>query len=230
MSTDRGAQPSAAASDVLHATVRAGLGSVPVLGAAAAELFSLVIAPPLERRRREWLDQLAGRIAALEGAIQSPQQLASNEEFIDAVVQASQIAIGTHNQTKLQSLQNAVVNVASGQSPDSAERQLLFQLIANFTEWHIKLIDLFENPERWFRANNKVPPGVMMGSLAGTIFAAFPELSGRVEFLDNVWRDLKGSGLVDTPDVRTMMTAHGTLQPRLTERGRVFRALIMNGH
>lgn len=39
--------------DIPYSLIKAGLGSIPLLGSAAIELFSLVITPPLEKRRTE---------------------------------------------------------------------------------------------------------------------------------------------------------------------------------
>ncbi|PWR72560.1 hypothetical protein [Methanospirillum lacunae] len=41
--------------DYAHAGVKAGLSFVPVIGGPISEFFSMVIAPPLEKRRDEWM-------------------------------------------------------------------------------------------------------------------------------------------------------------------------------
>lgn len=52
--------------DIIYATVKAGLGSIPVLGSAATELFGLVVTPPLDKRRQEWMNEVAERLKELE--------------------------------------------------------------------------------------------------------------------------------------------------------------------
>ena len=57
--------PRPSAVDVLHTALRAALGSVPVVGAAAVELFALVVATPLEKRRHRWMEEVATRLVEL---------------------------------------------------------------------------------------------------------------------------------------------------------------------
>lgn len=59
--------PSDTAGDRLHALVRAGIPTIPVVGSPAVELFNMVIAPPVQKRQREWMESVAQR--ALAGAI-----------------------------------------------------------------------------------------------------------------------------------------------------------------
>ena len=46
--------PEATLGDRLHTLAKAGIASIPVIGAAASELFTVTLAPPLEKRRVEW--------------------------------------------------------------------------------------------------------------------------------------------------------------------------------
>lgn len=48
-------KPKKSAGDIIHATVKAVISAIPIAGAPAAEIFALVVAPPLERRREEWV-------------------------------------------------------------------------------------------------------------------------------------------------------------------------------
>jgi len=56
------APPKAGKADVAHALAKAVISEVPLIGAPAAELFSLVVTPPLERRRAERLNAIAERL------------------------------------------------------------------------------------------------------------------------------------------------------------------------
>ncbi|GAG19831.1 unnamed protein product, partial [marine sediment metagenome] len=79
--------------DVVHTIVRAGLSSIPAVGGAAVELFQRVFAPPLEKRRDEWMNQVGEALRALEqerGV--GIDDLQANDVFIDTALQASQIA------------------------------------------------------------------------------------------------------------------------------------------
>lgn len=46
--------PEATLGDRLHTLAKVGIASIPVVGAAASELFIVILAPPLEKRRVKW--------------------------------------------------------------------------------------------------------------------------------------------------------------------------------
>ncbi|MGN6237055.1 hypothetical protein [Dyella sp.] len=70
--------------DLVHAATKAGLSAIPVLGGPAAEFFQLVIQPPLERRRVEWMAAIGEKLQKLEDEGLKLEQLTENEEFITA--------------------------------------------------------------------------------------------------------------------------------------------------
>jgi hypothetical protein len=41
--------------DYAYAAAKAGLGSIPIIGAAASELLGFIITTPLEKRRQKWM-------------------------------------------------------------------------------------------------------------------------------------------------------------------------------
>jgi hypothetical protein len=55
--------------DILYSLAKGRVGSIPIIGARAAEIFSLVITPPMEKRRAEWMNDIAERLKALEEAV-----------------------------------------------------------------------------------------------------------------------------------------------------------------
>lgn len=67
--------PSGTPGDTAHLLARAVISAMPGLGGPALEMFNAIIVPPLERRRAEWMEQLAqafqvllGRVGRLEDA------------------------------------------------------------------------------------------------------------------------------------------------------------------
>jgi hypothetical protein len=103
-------------------------------------------------RNDRWLQGLLDRLVNLESKVQgfSIEQLALDENFLSAVTQASYSAIKTHESSKLEALQNAVINTAL-RGPFSPNRETIFlNLIDSHTEEHIKMLSFFRNPKRWF--------------------------------------------------------------------------------
>jgi hypothetical protein len=106
--------PKPAAGDGAHAVVKGALSAIPIAGGLAAELFGLVLATPLTKRRDEWMESVAKR---LEGVKASVDSMREDPAFVTTLMQASQIALRTHREEKLEALRNAVVS--SGRRPAS---------------------------------------------------------------------------------------------------------------
>src|SRR5687768_411257 len=102
------------AGDDVYAAVTAGRASIPVGGGAASELFAVVITPPLEKRRDEWMREVGEGLRRLEQEREIDlAALAENDQFVDIVMSASAAALKTSSQRKREALKNAVLNVAS---------------------------------------------------------------------------------------------------------------------
>jgi hypothetical protein len=131
-----------AAGDVAHALVKGALSGVPIAGGVAAELFGLMLAPPLSKRRDAWFESLAQRLKVVEAKVGS---LGENPAFVTTTLQATQIAIRTHQEEKLEALRNAVVNSAMGTAPEDDMRAVFLNLIDAFTPTHLLILKLFKN-------------------------------------------------------------------------------------
>ncbi|UUZ63272.1 hypothetical protein LP417_27235 [Polaromonas sp. P1-6] len=88
--------PESSKGDVAHALAKAGLSAVPFVGGPAVELFQLLVQPPLERRRQQWMQQVGEKLLELEAKGLSLEKLQGNEQFVSAAMQASAAAIRTH--------------------------------------------------------------------------------------------------------------------------------------
>jgi hypothetical protein len=211
----------------VHASVRAALGSIPLVGAAAAELFGLVVAPPLERRRNEWMREVGEALSRAHAENTIDLERASHDDtFIDTALQASQLALRNHQQEKIQALCNAVVNAAAPQAPSASLQQFFLRLVDEFTVWHLRLLTLFHGPEAWFTQHGNAWPNLHTGGLSHVVEAAFPELRGRRDLYDQFWRDLYLRGMVSTEHLHTTMTGGGLAAKRTTELADQFLRFI----
>ena len=216
--------------DKSHAAVKAGLAIIPGIGGTAAELFSMVIAPPLEKRRNQWLDDIAERLKSLERAVDGfrVEDLSQNETFITVVMHATQVAIRNHQQEKLEALRNAVLNTAMSKAPEN-DRQLMFlNFIDELTPWHLRLLRFFDAPETWGNRHNISYPNWHSGSPGNLLEFTFEELSGQRDFYDQVVRDLHYRGLMSIDSLHTRMTVRGMFESRTTEMAKGFLAFILS--
>ena len=65
--------------------------------------------------------------------------------------------------------------------------KMFLNLIDQFTVWHIRILNLFDDPEGWFKAHKITLPNYMAAGLINVIQAAYPELSSQQDFCDILW-------------------------------------------
>jgi hypothetical protein len=210
--------PRASGKDVAHAAGRAVLSAIPFAGGAAVEIFQHVIQPPLEKRRIEWMNDVGERLNKLEEEGIKLESLSENEQFVSAVMSASQVAIRTHQAEKLEALRNAVENVARGQAPDEALQHMFFGFVDTLVPLQIQMLKVFQTPP--------IMEGIMAGGLSMVLERNLPALRGRRDVYDQFWRDLYARGLVDTDGLHTTMSGSGLSQKRTTGLGDQFLHFI----
>jgi hypothetical protein len=213
--------------DTAYALARAGLSSVPYVGGVAVEVFQLLLASPLEKRRQDWMEDVGAALRDLEeNRGIRVEDLQSNDAFIDTVLKASQIAFRSSQQAKRQALRNAVLNAGLPNPPEEALQQMFLDFIDTFTAWHLRLLKLFHNVWKWGKIHDHEFPKMMAGSLAKILESAYPELRGNRDFYDQVWTDLHQRGLVNMEGLHTTMSEQGLKARRTSELGARFLKFI----
>ena len=202
---DLNKEPKQQAGDYAYSAMKAVFSQMPVVGGLAAELFSAVITPPLVRRRDEWVRSIWERLEALERQFDefSVESLSQNDIFVTTTMHASQIALRSHQEDKLEALRNAVLNSALPDSP-SEDLQLMFlSYVDAFTPWHIKFLSFSKDPVGWVQeheAGNAHPKSKDVGTPMNVFHGALlvrALLSGYgPEFLAQVVADLRARGLI----------------------------------
>lgn len=185
--------------DHLYSIAKAGLGSLPVVGAAAEELLAIIVTPSIEKRRNDWLRSLGERLRILETAgFLRLEDLNTNELFLDVAMQATAAALRTASEEKRISLQAAVLNSTQPtQSLKETQRVIFVTLIDRFTEWHLRLLRLFHDPPAVFRERGKPMPASLGGVSGVVVQPIYPELLQDRALFDLIWKDLHESGLVN---------------------------------
>jgi hypothetical protein len=208
--------------DVGYAAIKLAIGSVPIVGAAAVELLQLIVAPPMEKRREAWIEEIVEGLRKLEQKnLLTVESLSDNEAFIDAVAQATSAAMKTSSQVKLDALRNAVLNSATRFEVGKARQEIFINWIDSLTEWHLIILRLFADPIRWYTENRRDPPRFVLTSSPSTLLSdAYPELKNQRPLYDKLWSDLFNDGLVNTDSLNINMSAAGAFEKRATELGR----------
>lgn len=218
MADEKLTAPKQSKTDIAHTLAKVGLSAIPGVGGPAVELFQYLIQPPLEKRRGEWMVQVGEKLQELETKGLKLDELQKNEEFVSAVMHASQIALRTHQSEKLDALRNAIVNVAKGQAPDATLQNVFLNLVDSFTELHLRILKVFQAPSP--------PPGLSVGGLSNVLEHNIPRLRSHRELYDQLWKDLYTRGLVDTGGLHMTMSDSGLGQKRTTGIGDAFISFI----
>ena len=213
--------------DAGHALTKSVLGAVPFLGSAAIELFSTIVTPPIESRRNSWMEEVGRALQKLiEKDDKLVERLQNDQDFVDTLLTASQLALQTSQQLKLSALKNAVINSTAQNSVDTATKMMFMNIIDSLTDWHIRILDLFNDPNDWAMRNNHSFPSYQSAGLVNILESAFPELKDKREFYDLINKDLYNSGLMNTDSFHTTMSSNGLMQKRSTGFGAQFLKFI----
>ena len=192
------------------ALIKGSLSALPFVGGALAEEMGLLLITPLTRRRDEWWADVARRVLDLEGKVQGFkfEDLGNNDQFVSAMIQATQSATKTNLKEKLEALRNAVLNVALGKEPNPDRQQQFLMLVDRFSETHLVILKFLNDPARHFRTLgqpvpqlNHVHSKLLLNVLVGQALPSLRRASDdptttSFQFIEFVLGDLVSSHLV----------------------------------
>lgn len=220
--------PEPTEADVALGAGRAALAAIPFVGGSITEVLSLVLAPAVARRRDTWFKELADGLEEAERKIDSfsVKNLAQDEAFVSAVIEATRSAISTHKDEKRDALRNGLLNIALHRSTDEDQQQTFLRYIDELTVWHLRILGLFQNPPKYLAAK-EVGANYSMGSASQVLEDVYPELRGKRELYDQIAADLGARGLVTSPGfLHGMMSAQGMVAKRTTPLADAFLDFI----
>ena len=221
--------PKKSAGDAAHAVVKSVASMVPYAGGPLSVLMETVFAPPLERRREAWFQELADITTELQQKVEglTAEKLSANELFISVAAQATQIALRNHREEKLEALRNAVFRAGLPDGPDEQVQMMYLRFIDELTPGHLAVLALFNNPVGWMNEHNVQNPGWGMGGPSIVIEHCLPELRGQRELYEQIVRDLQARGLMHQGQfLNVTMSGQGLVQSRTTDLGKRFIAHV----
>lgn len=109
----------------------------------ATNTVNQIITPSLEKRRDAWIESIASKLIELDRTLQS---LHDNDSFITAIMYASQIAIRTHQEEKLEALRNSVLNSALPTSPEDDSIHIFLNIVDILTPTHLRILKFLDSP------------------------------------------------------------------------------------
>ncbi|HEV2385873.1 MAG TPA: hypothetical protein VGS20_01330 [Candidatus Acidoferrales bacterium] len=174
--------------DTMQGIARAGLAAIPVFGGSVTEILSLVLAPAVQLRRDEWFRELADAVDRLEKRLDGfkIENLVQDDAFVSATIQATRIAVATHQREKREMLRNALLNIATGKGPREELQQVYLNAVGDFTASHVKVLQFL------WKGNTALRPPIT--NYGQAIEQAHPELRGQGDFVQHIMNDLRNRG------------------------------------
>lgn len=204
-------------------------GMVP-LGSSAYELITTIVVPLHEKKKREFLNDLAERLKKLEdeGKIDY-QELAESEEFNTIITKAILLAQQNHQEEKMEALRNVVLNASVKLPKEVAEFDDLnyfLRIIEEITPLHILLLKTFEDPKMEADKRGVEFGNMMTSSSKNTLFKIYPDLKPKGDFIKIYWKELYDYALVKTDSLYSMVTGEAALNSLTTPLGNKFLEMI----
>lgn len=215
--------------DVAHAVVSGVLSCAPFIGGAASEIFNLILASPLEKRRDKCLIFVYDALQQLEKTVAgfNMEELKNNEVFISSMMQGIQIALKNHEEEKLSYLRNAVINSITQDQIDDTEKMMFLHMIDNYSALHINILHYFHNPSLKFQECDIPIPDISVGASSDDLFNLYPELESKKEIVNLIIKELYNSGFLITDSIYEVMSETGVYVGGTTEFGCKFVNYIL---
>ncbi len=207
--------------DYVYTGVKAGLSTIPVYGGAVTNLLANIIPAPLEKRRTKWFIDFDKRLQLLEETVEgfSSKRLAENEIFISMFFYATNVAIRTHQEEKLEALRNAVTNSILHPEIDESLQLMFLNFIDEYTSWHLTLLQFFD---AYGQSNSS-----SLNITRDVIGNEYPELIGKQAIYEQMVRDLISDGVLEiTTSYGKRMTDQRLVAFEITDMGKQFLEII----
>lgn len=140
--------PKETKNDKIHSLVKGAIGSIPCAGSIASEAFGLIVAQPITKRREKWMESVVLEIEKLEKIVEGFkfESLKDNDEFITFLIEATQIAIKTHQDEKISYLKNSINNFFN-KNIDFDKKYTILKLIDNLSSTHLNILHFISDNE-----------------------------------------------------------------------------------
>lgn len=193
--------------DIAHSVLKSICGSAPYVGQALQEILGYTFPAPIENRLHNWRELVASEFSGLVGKIQDQSEKLKDlesrfsekaEHFRDLYIKATQSAVGTSLEKKIESLKNALLNACVGSISDS-KQSIFLNYIDSFTIWHFKILNFVNDPSLAYDEDNRKKE--TFNSTSFLLEDYFQELKDQKTLYCLIWKDLHQKGLLqsDTP-------------------------------
>lgn len=212
---------------MIVSVAEAAASAIPIVGGPLAVVVAKLFGYSYEKRLVAWREQVMEQIRRLhqERGI-AVEDLANNNDFLDALATATWIAETNCSADKRRYLANALFNVGAGTAVGADKQSIYLRYIEELTPSHMTML-IFLNDPPAFLARRCIPwPNFITGGLGSIVERALPDLYADKPLLETVTADLQRYGLTQNPGLNTIMTSEGLKAGRGTQKGNEFIAFI----
>lgn len=140
--------PKTTAADYAHSLAKASLSAIPMVGGSAAEIFEVIVHPPLQKRLEQWREDV---VAAIKKIQESGQieigELLQDERFSTTVIQATTVVLRNHHQEKREALKNAIVNATLSPQKASDLHLAFVRFVDELSPAHVRFLKAIKDHE-----------------------------------------------------------------------------------
>ena len=153
------------------------------------------------KKRQEFLQQLNTKFQQMHEEFgDAIQDVTNSDEFFANVTRATVIAVQTAQKTKLEALQNALLNTMTPDRPGTDREEILFAAIETLTVAHMKMLNFMADPNLWIQAHTSELRGLSQRNGHVGIYSIFdrmlPELKGDTMLFKLLEQDLASRGFI----------------------------------
>lgn len=147
--------------DLVRTAADGAINLVPFVGGTASVLLHRLLVPSLERRTNRWLTEVGELLDYLLTRGVDVDALADDDEFVTAVLTASQIALGTSLESKMRRLRNFLGHMALDPTRRDFTTMRLLRLVEELEDEHFALLAWARDPDSWNQDHGIQPdPGL----------------------------------------------------------------------
>lgn len=129
--------------------------NIPGVGGTTNRVLDIIYSSPAKKRTDKWIQNIEDALLELEGKIEGldKEELFRDEEFVSLLIQATQIAVKTHQEEKVRLLKNSLVNAHIASIPFDI-KELLIRKLDKLTLSHLVILRYIQDNDFLFLSEN----------------------------------------------------------------------------
>lgn len=134
--------------------------------------------PAIEKRRIQWFNELVGLVNDLRARDPSltVASLSADDEWIDAVLGATRIALRTHREEQWRALKSALAPIALRDEPDRDLDSMFLNLIDVLTPSHLRVLHMLQSTRAFAAGQGTTVPVTIDRSFSRVVEHLLPEV------------------------------------------------------